>query len=185
MPRRRRAHPRPISELIRAAHPAPEQFDAARVFSWWCTALPERIVDRARPVRLDKGVLWVHVSSSTWAQELHHMVAELMGRLRAAHPQAKVRVIRFRVGPLPELPRPRRPIRRRPTPLPIAVLPEDVGRALAAIADDDLRNVIARAAATSLTVSEASRRSSERSARAARRPPHSRDDRGSPPAQES
>lgn len=136
----------------------PEQIDSARIFAWWCTALPDRIVAKARPVKLERGVLFVHVASSAWAQELHHMAADLMGRLRAAQPTVTLRLIRFRVGELPELPRPRKERKPSRTPaVPMAALPDDLGRALATVGDDDVRRAVAKAATTSLT----SRRSRE------------------------
>ena len=148
--RRRRDKPRPLADLVRKIHPAPEQVDAARVFGWWCSALPERIVAKARPVRLDRGILIVHVTSSTWAQELHHMSADLMIRLRQAGAGSTLKAMRFRVGPLPELPRMRRREIREPSAIPIVALPEDLGRALATVGDDDVRKAVASAATSSL-----------------------------------
>lgn len=148
--RRRRDKPRPLSELVRKIHPAPDQVDAARVFGWWCSALPERIVAKARPVRLERGILIVHVTSSAWAQELHHMSADLMIRLRKAGAGASLKAMRFRVGPLPDLPRMRARDVREPSAIPIVALPEDLGRALATVGDDAVRQAVASAATSSL-----------------------------------
>ena len=71
--KRRKGQLRGLAELLRRVHPAPEQIDEARVFGFWLTALPEKIVSRARPTRLQHGILHVNVISSAWAQELHHM----------------------------------------------------------------------------------------------------------------
>jgi hypothetical protein len=54
--------------------------------------------------------------------------------------------LRFRVGPLPELPPSTRPERARLAPVAVAVLPENLARALAAIDDDALRDAIGQAA---------------------------------------
>jgi hypothetical protein len=51
---------------------------------------------------------------------------------------------------LPELPQSTRPERPRAVPVPVAVLPESVARALAAIDDDGLREAIRQAASISL-----------------------------------
>lgn len=116
----------------------------------WTKVMPERIVRRARPVSLTRGVLFINVTSSGWAQELHHMHDELLQRLREQVKGARIAALRFRVGPLPDaLVRPRRP-RPPPPPPPLEILPESVGRALAGVADDELRERIARAAAISL-----------------------------------
>ncbi|MCA9617223.1 MAG: DUF721 domain-containing protein [Sandaracinus sp.] len=148
--RRRKSQLLGIAELIRRVHPAPEQVDEARVFGFWLSALPEKIVMRARPTRLMHGILHVNVSSSAWAQELHHMHDDLLERLRAHAPHARLHAIRFRVGPLPELPTFYRPKPPKPRAVAIARLPEELGRALANVHDDALRQKIAAAASMSL-----------------------------------
>mgnify|MGYP002177104452 CR=1 FL=1 len=141
---------RALAELVGRVHPRPEEVDAARVMAAWSKVMPERIVRRARPVSLTRGVLFINVTSSGWAQELHHMHDELLQRLRLEVKGARIAALRFRVGPLPDaLVRPRRP-RPPPVPPPLEILPESVGRALAGVADDELRERIARAAAISL-----------------------------------
>jgi hypothetical protein len=148
--RRRKGELRGIAELLRRVHPAPEQIDEARIFGFWVTALPDRIVTRARPVRLVHGILHVNVSSSAWAQELHHMHDDLLARLREHAPYARLHAIRFRVGPLPEMPSFYRPVPPKPRTVSLARLPEELGRALAAIGDDALRQKVAAAASISL-----------------------------------
>lgn len=156
--RRRRSKLRAIAELIGRVHPRPADVDAARVMAAWSRVLPEKIVARARPVALTRGVLFVNVTSSAWAQELHHMHDELLTRLREAVKGARLAALRFKVGPLPDIVhRPRRP--KPPPPVePLEVLPDTVGRALAALPDDELRDRIARAAAVSLAASARRRR---------------------------
>lgn len=79
------------------------------------------------------------------------MSPDILARLRKAAPNTKVAALRFKVGPLPEI-----PLRRvRPQPKPfkveLAALPDELGRALARVNDDELRQRIALAATTSLT----------------------------------
>lgn len=143
---------------MRNAHPAPDQIDEARVFGFWVRALPEKIVMRARPVRLLHGILHVNVSSSAWAQELHHMHDDLLARIRAHSPQARIHAIRFRVGPLPELPHIYRPVPPKPRRVSLETLPEELGRVLATIGDDALRQKIAAAAALTLRTPDVRRR---------------------------
>lgn len=139
-----------ISQLLKSVYPAPDQLEAAKVFSWWSRSVPPRIVEHARPVRLIRGVLIVHVSSSVWANELHYLSDDLLARLRVAAPGSGIQKIRFQVGPLPDIPR--RAQQRDPPPEPVrlASLPEELGRALSRVQDDDLRNAITEAATTSL-----------------------------------
>lgn len=76
---------------------------------------------------------------------------ELLERVRKAAPRARVHMLRFRVGPLPEMPV-RRPIDPpKPRRVALTALPDELGRALARVGDDALRRAIAAAATTSLT----------------------------------
>lgn len=123
---------------------------AIRVFHWWRRAVPERVYTRARPVRLHQGVLHVNTATSAWASELEHWKEKLVASVRRHAPEAKVRAIRFRVGPLPELPSGTRPERTPAPPVVVAPLPEQLARALAAIDDDGLREAIGAAASVAI-----------------------------------
>lgn len=112
--------------------------------------MPARIVRNARPVRLHNGVLYVHVSTAAWANELTFMAHDLLTRLRAYVPNAKLKVIRFKVGPLPGSPPVKKPDPTPPPMPPLADLPDEIGRALAHLPDDDLRDEIGRAATACL-----------------------------------
>ncbi|MGB5811697.1 MAG: DUF721 domain-containing protein [Polyangiales bacterium] len=150
MRRRRKGKLEPVEKVLRGVYPEPDQFDAAKAFSWWGRSVPKRIVDHARPVKLIHGVLIVHVSSSVWANELHYLSADLLAELRKHAPHSGVKQLRFKVGPLPDLPNRRPAVRPAPDPVRLAALPEALGRALGQIQDDDLRKAIAKAATTSL-----------------------------------
>lgn len=78
------------------------------------------------------------------------MSDELLARVRAAEPSARVAAMRFRVGPLP--PRIVIPKKKKPRPIrpDVSQIPESLGRELARIGDDDLRGAIARAASVTL-----------------------------------
>lgn len=148
--RRKRSELEPVANLLRSVYPAPGQLETARVFSWWNRSVPERIVRHARPVRLDRGLLTVNVSSSVWANELHYLSEDLLKRIQAFAPKSGVKRIRFQVGPLPELlvRKERKPA--EPEPVRLAALPEELGRALSRVHDDDLRSTIAQAATAGL-----------------------------------
>lgn len=141
-----------LSQLVRKVYPnqEPEHAAAIRAFAWWRRAVPERVFMRARPVRLTGGVLWVHTATSAWASELEHLKEQLLASAQKHAPDASVKSLRFRVGPLPELPPSTRPERPRQAPIAVAVLPEGLARALAAIDDDALRDAIGQAASVAL-----------------------------------
>ena len=150
MARRKKGQLESVAKVLKSVYPAPDQLEAAKVFAWWGRSVPPRILKHARPVRLSRGILIVHVTSSVWANELHYLTNDLLTRLREHAPNTPIEKIRFQVGPLPDLPR--RPEETPPPPEPVrlASLPEELGRALSRVEDDELRRAITEAATTSL-----------------------------------
>lgn len=139
-----------LAELLPKVYPAPEELDTARLFARWVDALPPRVVAHARPVKLARGTLHVNVTSTAWANELSFLERDLVAKLRIAAPSAGVQRIRFRVGPLPDLPERHRPTTKKRVALPLADLPPELARVLAHVRDDDLRSSILAAAAAGL-----------------------------------
>lgn len=144
--------PAVLAELLRAVYPAREPDDVAaiRIFHWWRRVVPERVYQRARPVRLHNGTLYVHTATSAWSSELEVWKEKLLASIRRHAPEARVRAFRFRVGPLPELPQGTRPEPAPAPPVVVATLPEDLARVLASIDDDELREAIGDAASLAL-----------------------------------
>jgi len=150
MAKRKRGQLESVAKLLKGVYPAPDQYEAAKVFAWWSRSVPPRILEHARPVKLVRGVLIVHVSSSVWANELHYLSDDLLARLKKHAPTAGIERIRFQVGALPDLPKRAQPAPPPPEPVRLASLPEELGRALSRVGDDELREVIMEAATTSL-----------------------------------
>lgn len=151
--RRRGGAPTNLAGLVRAALPprAPDDARVATVMGLWDRAMPPRIAKNARPVRLFRGTLTVHVATSAWAQELTLAKTDLLAWLNKRAPDAGVRDLRARVGPLTTAP----PTIRREDPrpveiVPLASLPEELARALSTIGDDAIRDVVREAASRSL-----------------------------------
>lgn len=123
----------------------------ARIVEAWPDAVGSTIARNAWPARISRdGTLHVSTSSSSWAFELGQLEADVLRRLQAAVGEDAPRKLRFAVGRLPELGLDvaEREQRARPDPRP-----EDVAKAdelAAAIEDDELRKVVAKAAAQSL-----------------------------------
>jgi hypothetical protein len=125
----------------------------AAIVDVWPEAVGPEIARNAWPARLSRaGTLVVHTSSAAWAFELGH----LEQRIRAQLAVSSLAKLRFMVGPLPE-PAPRADTRSRGAPEPSAV-ERETGEALAApIRDENLRKVVAKAAALSLARSASDR----------------------------
>lgn len=137
------------SVLLRATDArAPIAIDAAPVSARdWELAVGSKIARRARPTKLERGVLHVRTATATWAQELSLLADTICEQLRARG--MKVRSLRFQVGPVEPIARPawRSDVRAAPEP---AALPPEVLATLAGVADPELREAVARAAATML-----------------------------------
>lgn len=115
----------------------------------WRAAVGPRIADRARPIALERGVLVVKATTSVWANELSMLAPKIIEKLAEALPNLAVKSLRFRVGPLdvqegiPE----KRVYRQIPPP---ATLGPELTRSLEKVEDDELRTLIASAAAKNL-----------------------------------
>jgi predicted nucleic acid-binding Zn ribbon protein len=118
----------------------------------WELAVGTRIAARARPDRLERGVLHVVTASAAWSQELSLLSAPILERL--ARLGLEVEALRFRVGAVEASERLviRRPGKHAPRD---ARLDEPLAQAIAKVEDDELRVAIARAAKRSLGFSRA------------------------------
>ena len=123
----------------------------AEVVGAWPAVVGDTIARHAWPARVSRdGTLHVATDSSVWAFELAQLAPDVLERLREALGESAPNALRFAPGRLPEAPaHPLAHEARRP-PEPRR---EDraLARALtAAIADERLRDLIARAAAATL-----------------------------------
>ncbi|WP_437306621.1 DciA family protein [Sorangium sp. So ce388] len=139
---------------------APAEVDTAPMpFRDWEAAVGSRIAARARPLKLERGVLHVRAASSTWAQELSMLGDAITTQLRARG--LPVQSLRFRVGKVEPVARP--PWREEVRPAPKeAPLPFEVRRELGKVADPELRDAIAKAASRNLGWQEAEASASRR-----------------------
>ena len=109
----------------------------------WPSAVGEAIAQNAWPARIGRdGTLHVHTADAIWAFELGQQAAEIAARVG-------VERIRFAPGPLPE-PVTEPEAARPNSPPPSREHVERAAELTAAIADEELRSVVARAAAASL-----------------------------------
>lgn len=122
-----------------------------RIVEVWLDTVGRTIARNAWPARIARdGTLHVATSSSSWAFELQHLEPDILRRLRATAAAAAPEKIRFAVGKLPELGLDDRDdvTKRAPEPGP-----EERAKAAemsAVIADEELRKLVAKAAAQSL-----------------------------------
>lgn len=122
-----------------------------RVVETWPSAVGPTIARNAWPARIARdGTLHVSTSSSSWAFELAQLESDILRRVRTAVGAKAPRKIRFAVGRLPEL---GPDADERAAQTVAEPRPEDVAKAAeltAEIDDEELRKVVAKAAARSL-----------------------------------
>ena len=123
-----------------------------RIVEAWPGVVGVTIARNAWPARIARdGTLHVATSSSSWAFELAQLEADVLKRLRSATGKDAPAKLRFAVGKLPERGsedderRGRRPVSPGPDELRKA---EELA---AGISDEELRKVVAKAAAQSLS----------------------------------
>ncbi len=146
-------HPRTIGESVadelrRFGRPG----DIADIVAAWPEAVGEAIAANAWPARTARdGTLHVTTSSSVWAFELTKLEADVRSRLRARLGDSAPARHRFAVGRLPERGA-AEPVTTPPRTVPIVTEADlRAGAEIAApIENDELRALVARAAAASL-----------------------------------
>ena len=140
----------------------PIEGDTAAIARAWPQAVGETVARNAWPARLARdGTLLVHTASSTWAFELGRLAETILSQLRAELGAGTPRGLKFATGPLPEA-SPETAVGHPGPPLESsAERRAEAAEIAASIEDDELRRLVARAAAASLS-------------RADRRPPDDR-----------
>ncbi|MBI4952708.1 MAG: DUF721 domain-containing protein [Myxococcales bacterium] len=122
----------------------PAHVDRALPLGEWEAAVGPRIAARARPVRIERGVLHVRTATSAWAAELSMLAEDIVAKLAARG--IAVRGLRFSVGALGDV----RPAQRHHAARPPVRLPPGVAAAVAEVEDPELRRALAHAASRSL-----------------------------------
>jgi hypothetical protein len=123
----------------------------AEIVRAWPEAVGDNIARNAWPARVARdGTLHVNTSSSAWAFELGLLEQQITERLREALGRDAPKGLRFAPGRLPEPARetPTRAPAPRPQPSPEERL--EAERLAAPIEDENLRKLVAKAAAASL-----------------------------------
>ena len=130
----------------------PIEGDTAAIVRAWPHAVGTTVARNAWPARIARdGALLVHTASSTWAFELGRLAETILSQLRDELGAGTPRALRFEPGPMPEA-ETDSPAGRSHAALESS--PErraEAAEIAAAIEDDELRRLVARAAAASLS----------------------------------
>ncbi len=129
----------------------PMDGDMTAIVRIWTVAVGETVARNACPARLARdGTLHVNTASATWAFELGSLASTILEQLRSKLGAAAPPKLRFAPGPIPE-PTADTPEQRAPARPEIASEDRAEASALAAgIEDEELREMVSRAAAASL-----------------------------------
>lgn len=121
------------------------------VIAAWPGVVGEQIARNAWPARIGRdGTLHISVASSTWAFELSQLAGEIAARLQTALGESAPWRLRFTPGPLPEPPAEGRKRVKKARRKPSNEDRQRAERLASEIGDEDLRKLVARAAAESL-----------------------------------
>ena len=125
----------------------------SEVTAAWPDAVGAAVARNAWPLRMSRdGTLHVATASATWAHELDLLQETILDALRTRLGERTPAKMRFATGPIPEPPVAETPP-AAPSPEPPEVPPEIASEAAAAVAeidDEELRELVARAARASL-----------------------------------
>jgi hypothetical protein len=123
----------------------------AEIVDAWPAAVGDSIARNAWPARVARdGTLHVNTSSSAWAFELGLLEAEIRGRLTGALGPDAPKAMRFAPGRLPEPAAEAPAAAPRTPPTPTEAERIEAERLAAPIEDENLRELVAKAAAASL-----------------------------------
>ncbi|HUF02108.1 MAG TPA: DUF721 domain-containing protein [Gaiellaceae bacterium] len=132
----------------------------SQIVAVWPEVVGDAVARNAWPLRVGRdGTLHVATTSSTWAFELDRLSPEIAERLERRLGTATPAAIRFRPGPMPE---PARAVERA-EPAPDHALPAspevvaEAAQAAASIDDQELREMVERAARASLAKARSGR----------------------------
>ena len=118
----------------------------------WPGAVGEMVAANAWPARIARdGTLHVNTLSSAWAFELAQLAPTIVARLRQELGESAPKALRFAVGHLPEAAASEAGERRTEVPEPGAEALQRAAELTAGIADEELRQRLARAAALGLS----------------------------------
>jgi hypothetical protein len=58
-----------------------KQLDLHSIFQCWSDLVDEDVHQHARPLKIERGILWLEVESSGWLQQLQYQKLEILDRL--------------------------------------------------------------------------------------------------------
>ncbi|MBP6874678.1 MAG: DUF721 domain-containing protein [Candidatus Eisenbacteria bacterium] len=82
-----------LREFLKAAHLDQRIADCQPVIAWERIVGPE-VAAHARAIRLQRGILWVEVSGSSWMQHIGFLKPRILEALKREFPDARIKDLR-------------------------------------------------------------------------------------------
>ncbi|MCK9522419.1 MAG: DUF721 domain-containing protein [Proteobacteria bacterium] len=151
--RPRRSQPLPIADItsiqVQSLYRGNPEVHP-RLWTRWTHIAGEQLAQRTFPLKLQKGLLFVGVSSSTWMQQISFLRDELLQRIAQEVGPGVVTEIRLMLDSVPRRPAASPPPQERATPsapddIDEASIPEDIQQMVAHIDNAELAQALARA----------------------------------------
>jgi predicted nucleic acid-binding Zn ribbon protein len=74
--------------------------DMTRIWDMWDSAIGKEISQNAQPAAFKGQLLMVHVTSSTWAQQLQFLKKDIIDKVNHSLGKELIKDIRFKIGPM-------------------------------------------------------------------------------------
>ena len=149
--RRRAKQPKPeiLGEILRKIlkkRNIPHSAKDPRLLDIWRRAVGPQIAVQTHPEKVNRGILFVRVSSSVWMHQLQFLKEEIIGRLNELSPEAAIGSLFFSLGEIPlALPGTDDPPPADPGPSPLGNRDRNlVRKSIEAIRDPELREILER-----------------------------------------
>lgn len=72
-----------------------QSFEDHRVVELWEEIAGAQLASDARPMKIERGILWIGVKSAPLANQLHYLKPAMLERIRKVAPGARIRDIRI------------------------------------------------------------------------------------------
>lgn len=97
-PPARSGQPRAVAEVLQQylrSTGMQQVFEDYRVIEAWAEIAGAQLAGDTRPIRIEKGVLWIGVKNAPLANQLQYLKPAMLDRIRKLIPGARIRDIRF------------------------------------------------------------------------------------------
>lgn len=123
-------------------------FEDQKLLEIWRQSVGPQIATRTYPENINRGTLFVKVSTSVWMQELQYMKKEIIEKINRLYGKETVQNIRFVIGEIPPPPVIEKRDEKPGLDFDTRALTDDdkkvISSSLSAVGDEELRDILKR-----------------------------------------